>query len=198
MLLAHQLRLLCYFVLATQAIVAWAAGHGHRHSLHHLHTHLRCANTSVSPVETQPTIASLQTGSKVSEAALKVSKALDALAVVNELRLDNLKRNNYTFTDSKRVTGEQINAPPLDYSTETIKKLSASVLQWDTSFRVSSIASEQSFIYTIPSDLAEAVCILAESEPPSPVIGEETALVASIHAKYNLRASDTNRPAQKL
>ncbi|KAA8650192.1 uncharacterized protein ATNIH1004_002873 [Aspergillus tanneri] len=186
-----------YLLLVCQAVAILAAGHGHSHR-NHLHHHLRREGASASS-SAAVSVASPKSNAGVSEAMLKVSKALEALAVVNKLRLENVKYNNYTLADPDQITGERINAPPLDYSNESVSKLSstAQLRSRDALYSLTG-DSRKSFAYTIPADLAEAARILAESAPPTPSTGEEAALAVEVHAKYRSKTNDTNRPPQKL
>ncbi|OOQ86761.1 hypothetical protein PEBR_19890 [Penicillium brasilianum] len=135
------------------------------------------------------------------EAAQKVSEALKALSVINKLRIENINFNNYTLDDKIKSPDKRDSAPPLDYSKDTVAKLSASVAKASSSGspkKKRDTVSKRSFAYIIPKDLAEAARELAESSPPSPSTGEETKLAAKVRAKYGSKSNDTNRPPQRL
>ncbi|KAL2811038.1 pectate lyase superfamily protein-domain-containing protein [Aspergillus granulosus] len=189
------LLLVCFAVL----VRAGGHGHGHGHALHHLQHQLR--RNSHDPVSSAVHVPSPSPhpGSGVSEATVMVSKALEALAVINKLRLETVKHNNYTLAEPDQITGERINAPPLDYSEDTVSHLMTAnhLLSRDDSGPMDG-ESQKSFTYRIPDDLAEAARILAESSPPSPSTGEHAALAATVHAKHRSKTNDTNRPPQKL
>ncbi|GAB1209502.1 hypothetical protein APSETT445_008281 [Aspergillus pseudonomiae] len=142
-----------------------------------------------------------------SDAALKVSRALKALAVVNKFRYENINYNKYEFTDPKKTTGKRVTAPPLDYSTESVQKLYSMEAAYGDLSNDGSMkekrdnttkAAPKSLAYTISPELAEAARILAESAPPSPSTGKESALAAAMQAKYGQNGNDTNMAAQVL
>ncbi|OGM39526.1 hypothetical protein ABOM_012090 [Aspergillus bombycis] len=202
--------------LIVQASIALALSHGH-HVHEHLHRHYqRAASSGVpSPVSsaslphssTSIGHSSNHTSFGTSDAALKVSRALKALAVVNKFRYENINYNKYEFTDPKKTTGKRVTAPPLDYSTESVQKLySMEAAYGDLSNNGSmkekrdntTKAAPKSLAYTISPELAEAARILAESAPPSPSTGKESALAAAMQAKYGQNGNDTNMAAQVL
>jgi hypothetical protein len=126
---------------------------------------------------------------------------LKALSVINKLRIENINFNNYTLDDNIKNSEERESAPPLDYSKDTVAKLSASVANASPSGSPKNkrdTTTKKSFAYTIPKDLAEAARELAESSPPSPSTGEEAELAAKVRAKYGSKSNDTNRPPQRL
>jgi hypothetical protein len=125
---------------------------------------------------------------------------------LNKLRYENIQYNRYELADSSLVSGERVTAAPLDYSPENVQKLSSMAASFkgesvdDSSRKRDSSTSpdSQSFAYSIPPDLAEAARILAESAPPSPSTGKESALAAKMQAKYGLKGNDTNVASQSL
>ncbi|CAG8407763.1 unnamed protein product [Penicillium salamii] len=189
-----------YWLLMICQVTGISASHAH-HSHEHLHHHFNRENTPSHSIVASSSSASASGvphfGS--SDAAIKVSEALKGLAVVNKLRVENVKFNNYAIADSKQVTGEKINGPPLDYSTGTVSRLAS--LQNSSKIETKEKredSSSSSLAYTIPKDLADAARVLAESVPPTPSTGEEELLAAKMHAKYRSKSNDTNRPPQRL
>jgi hypothetical protein len=113
-----------------------------------------------------------------------VRKALEALAIVNKLRLENINFNTYELADPKVSTNE---APPLDIDNPPTEEVAKKRSQ-----------ETGSFAYSIPEDLREAARIVAESAPPGVPEGDHEQVAASIRRKYALRTNDTNVPQQAL
>ncbi|KAJ6070768.1 CAZyme family GH55 [Penicillium canescens] len=84
-----------------------------------------------------------------------------------------------------------MNAPPLDYSTGAVSRLSSlhSTSKSDSSKekREDDSKTSDSFAYIILKDLVEAARVLAESVPPTPSTGEEAALAAKIQVWRNVK-----------
>jgi hypothetical protein len=94
-----------------------------------------------------------------------VRKALDALAVVNKLQMENINFNTYEFAEPGVVSD---NAPPLDIESPPTKQEA----------RKRSVDSG-SFAYSIPKELREAACIVAESAPPATPEGDHEQIAAA-------------------
>ncbi|KAL4756197.1 pectin lyase-like protein [Aspergillus foveolatus] len=115
---------------------------------------------------------------------LRRGQALEALAIVNKLRMENINFNKYEFAESGVVTED---ASPLDIDTpptgEGAKKRST---------------NGGSFTYSIPEGLRDAARIVAEASSPAIPNGDHEQVAASIRRKYALRTNDTNVPHQAL
>jgi hypothetical protein len=120
----------------------------------------------------------------VNDAKETVRKALDALAVVNKLRMENINFNTYEFSEPGVVRED---APPLDIDTppteEQARKRST---------------DGGGFAYSIPKELREAARIVAESAPPATPEGDHEKIAAAIRRKYARDTNDTNVPRQAL
>jgi hypothetical protein len=188
-------------MLVCQITAVWAGHHKHDHLHRHYGRHEIAATDAAIPKST-PAANMNHLGDTA--AVQKVSEALEALSVINKLRIDNINFNNYILDDTAKGSERREFAPPLDYSKDAVAKLSVSVANTSRSGSPTkrrdkiSTATKKSFAYTIPEDLAEAARVLAESSPPSPSTGEEAALSAQVRAKYGTKSNDTNRPPQRL
>jgi hypothetical protein len=98
-------------------------------------------------------------------AVQKVSEALEALSVINKLRIDNINFNNYILDDAYFVAA----------------------FRWRT--RAGSIRNRNG---KLSHGIFRIIQGLAESSPPSPSTGEEAALSAQVRAKYGTKSNDTN------
>ncbi|KZN94210.1 Glucan 1,3-beta-glucosidase [Penicillium chrysogenum] len=192
---------LSWLMLVCQITAVWAGHHKHDHLHRHYGRHEIAATDAAIPKST-PAANMNHLGDTA--AVQKVSEALEALSVINKLRIDNINFNNYILDDTAKGSERREFAPPLDYSKDAVAKLSVSVANTSRSGSPTkrrdkiSTATKKSFAYTIPEDLAEAARVLAESSPPSPSTGEEAALSAQVRAKYGTKSNDTNRPPQRL
>ncbi|KAL5040881.1 hypothetical protein BDW71DRAFT_212676 [Aspergillus fruticulosus] len=121
---------------------------------------------------------------RVDEAKETVRKALEALAVVNKLRMENINSNTYEFAAHRAASGD---APPLGIDSlpteEGAKKRSA---------------DSGSFVYSTLEELREAARIVAGSSPPAIPEGDHEQVAANIRRKYALDINDTNVPQQAL
>ena len=107
---------------------------------------------------------------------------MKALVTANKLRLNNPQRNKYAFGSASEILVGLKLAPPLDYGqngTALNSSLSARRHLHHRSTNNSSIAanasgSNGSFAYTIPTELADAARIVAESKSPVPSIANLT------------------------
>ncbi|KAL3483769.1 pectate lyase superfamily protein-domain-containing protein [Aspergillus germanicus] len=110
--------------------------------------------------------------------------ALDALVVVNKLRMESINFNTYEFAELGVVSED---APPLDIENpptgEQARKQSA---------------DSGSFAYSIPKELREAARIVAESAPPATPEGDHEQVAAAARHKYARDTNDTNVPHQAL
>ncbi|KAL4861530.1 pectate lyase superfamily protein-domain-containing protein [Aspergillus spectabilis] len=152
---------------------------------HHHHQHLHHAGASSSVASTiSPTPLSISAATGVEDAKETVRKALEALAVVNNLRMENINFNTYKFAELGVVSED---APPLDIDSplreEQARKRSG---------------NSGSFAYSIPKELREAARIMAESAPTATPEGDHEQIAAATRRKYALDTNDTNVPRQAL
>ena len=155
-------------------VVLWVpvrADHGH---LHHSHLHHKRDNTTA-------------TGSE--DALTLVKNALAVLKEVNKHRTENPNFNKDDFSGPGDETREP--AQPLDYSTGAVK--TARLQSRDSAANNTS----GNIPYRIPSELAEAARIVAESTVNKPS-GDQPQVAARIREKYGKGRRDTNTPPQAL
>ncbi|KAJ5639538.1 uncharacterized protein N7484_007400 [Penicillium longicatenatum] len=191
--------------VALQALTATAAGvlgkhHGHGHLHQHFHRAMD-ANADAAPTPTASSLEAISaqmehagTPMMVSDAAKKVAQALEVLAVLNKERYENVTYNKYEFVDAHEVVGQKINAPPLNYTSEDIERLSSSS-KTEKRDETNGNPTDR-VVYSISPELAEAARILAESKPPTPSTGEEARLARDARMKYHSLVNDTNTPQQ--
>ncbi|KAL6229265.1 hypothetical protein BDW75DRAFT_249917 [Aspergillus navahoensis] len=165
---------LCWAVLASPV-----TSHGHHHGHQHFH-HARGSSVLSAPI---PASSPTQEVPSVSEAKEAVKKALEALSVVNKLRVENIHFNKHGFKDPDAPMPKE--APALDTiaASKNVTKRSK---------------SDKSPTYSIPEGLREAARIVAESAPPATPKGDHEQVAADIRRKYSLRTNDTNVPSQRL
>lgn len=118
-----------------------------------------------------------------------VANALKVLEVVNKDLVDHPAFNQEVFADQPTVAGLSQTAPPLDYLVDPLS------LKKRTEVRRNTGGTHQP--YTIPSALADAARIVAESKPQVPK-GDHAKVAANIRAKYaHNGGSDSIRAAKR-
>jgi hypothetical protein len=181
--------LLSFFLL----VIFLSQSHASSHKDHHLHLHQLGERGTTGIVVSRNNTSE---NSTATNAESLVQNALKALAVMNKGRLEHAQLNKYEFQNASTIKEAAIPAPPLDY-TDVISNSSSSAtkLRRNTNGTTTGNATNN-FAYTIPSELAEAAKILAESTPPTPSTGNHSLVAAQIQEKYRLRVNDTNMPPQ--
>ncbi|KAJ5869330.1 hypothetical protein N7455_004271 [Penicillium solitum] len=147
------------------------------HHLHHRHARLHHR--------------SLDTNTTSDDPAALVKNALAALAKVNKDRTSNPNFNNLAFDKAQRAKkNTKSTATPLEYN-KTVE--SSHLRHRDTTTATPS----GNRAYSIPSELARAAAIVAETTPNKPT-GNHSNVASQIRKKYGKGRRDTNTPRQAL
>ncbi|KAL6229037.1 pectate lyase superfamily protein-domain-containing protein [Aspergillus navahoensis] len=122
------------------------------------------------------------------DAASMVRNALAVLARVNRERVENPNFNQYIVKSPHQTEAPESAATPLEYSAQAAK--SARLEQRDTTTRGNRA-------YSIPTELARAAKLVAESTDNTPS-GNQSDVAAAIRQKYGKGKRTTNTPEQIL
>ncbi|KAF9249955.1 hypothetical protein DTO006G1_5914 [Penicillium roqueforti] len=172
----HQLRSVGLIFSLTIAFV-FAACASADHNIHHRHTSLH--HRSHGNVTSN-------------DAATIVKDALAALAKVNKDRTSNPNFNNLAFDKSQGAKkNSKLAATPLGYSPKAVE--SPHLIHRDAT----ATPSSGNKAYSIPTELARAARIVAESTPNKPT-GNHSLVASQIRNKYGKGRRDTNAPSQAL
>jgi hypothetical protein len=147
------------------------------HHLHHRHASLHHR--------------SLDTNRTSDDPAALVKNALAALAKVNKDRTSNPNFNNFAFNKAQRAKkNTKSTATPLEYN----KTAESSHLRHRDTTTATPSGNRA---YSIPTELARAAAIVAESTPNKPT-GNHSNVASQIRKKYGKGRRDTNTPHQAL
>lgn len=147
------------------------------HNIHHRHTslHHRSHGNATS-----------------NDTATIVKDTLAALAKVNKDRTSNPNFNNLAFDKSQGAKkNSKLAATPLDYSPKAVK--SPHLIHRNAT----ATPSSGNKAYSIPTELARAARIVAESTPNKPT-GNHSLVASQFRNKYGKGRRDTNAPSQAL
>jgi hypothetical protein len=171
--------------------VVHGSGHKHHPNHHHLHRahQERAGAVAVLQNATKPDNRS---SIDAAAAASIIAQAHEAMTVANKLRLENVQYNRYEFLNSTSVKTGSMLAPPLDYTAST----SNQTIYRRGDNTSTTYTNSSSYSYSIPSELAEAARIVAESSPPAPSSSNYAEVAARIKAKYRREVNDTNAMPQ--
>lgn len=129
----------------------------------------------------------------LSDAELLIEHALSVLAEINKARVEQPSLNSYKLMSKSDIDNQGL-ADPLDLASNSssILKRQSESEDDDKKIANNTDAAEAS-PYTIPSALAEAAKLVAESRPQTPS-GDHGSVAAAIRRKYALKQNDTNEP----
>ncbi|GIJ91455.1 hypothetical protein Asppvi_010421 [Aspergillus pseudoviridinutans] len=178
------LSILVWILLAYQTSLASAdanAGSHYHHGHHHLHAR------GSPPASSEGPKPSVSVSDSVEVARQTVEQALEALSVINKLRLEHVHFNKYEFAHTESTS--RTPAPPLDVTAPSVNFTKRSG---------TNVTAPGDFTYSIPDELREAARIVAESSPPAKATGDHEQVAAAIRKKYALKTNDTNFPPQRL
>lgn len=170
-----------------------AETHGHPHSRFHQRSNVHNAQSSGDSLE-HPRELHNESVVDVILAEAIVKKGLAAITAANKLRYEHIQFNKNAFRGPPTITPQ---APALNYV--DILPINASVQPAALGKHKSSQSKNGiSYIYTIPSELAEAARIIAEAQAPSPMSGEHSRLANEVRQKYTIKTNDTNAMKQSI
>lgn len=169
-----------------------ASGQRHQHDHRHdHHRHWRRDGQPRAPSSSSSAVPSTSTTSmSLVDAQAVVNAALQAVAVMNQGRVDNPQRNKYQFGNAS-VTENHSPAPLLPYTQTT-----GEVVRRAGSGNTTS-GNANTYAYTIPEQVAEAARLLAEASPQIPVPRNEEKIAQIVREKRK-PVNDTNMPKQVL
>lgn len=134
----------------------------------------------------------------LSEAHAIVSAAQAAMKITNHLICSEPQRNTYRLLNSTEREQTRKPAPSLDYAVSTTYSTSRRhVARSDENGAVSEGADSTAKPYVVPSEVAEAARIVAQSQ----TIALETESMtrgSELRRKWRRRANDTNVPQQAI
>ncbi|KAH8698403.1 pectate lyase superfamily protein-domain-containing protein [Talaromyces proteolyticus] len=127
-----------------------------------------------------------------------VEKALKALRIANQLRVQNVQFNKYEFENSTANQTQSVIIPLLDYA-DPVKNASLSKLhRRQATNETEGMGANPKYGYILSPELIEAAKEVAESVPPSNWDLNYAEVAEGMRAKYGSRNNDTIAMTQSL